>query len=243
MDHTFCPGAKFLRQPKPEMYTCPTCGEEIEIWSDEIRGYCATCKKAVLKDSSTSCLDWCQYGKDCVGEEVYSKYMENRAVNLRQKLLEDLGRFFGEDTNRIDHAKDVLEFAEELLKEETADWHVVVPAAILHDVGTKPAEEKYGSSEARYQEAEGPPVAKKILFKHGLKQEDIDEICDIIGHHHSPREEEKSNFRIVFDADCLVNMRRKVDGKSKQETEKLIDDTFLTPTGKRMARRLFLSGV
>jgi HD superfamily phosphohydrolase YqeK len=241
MDHTFCPGAKLLRQPKPEIYTCPTCGGEVEIWTDEIRGYCSNCKKAVLKDTSTSCLDWCQYGKDCVGEEVYSKYMENKASSLKRKLLEDLEQFFGEDTERIDHAKDVLEFAEELLKEETADWHVVVPAAILHDVGIKPAEEKYGSSEASYQEAEGPPVAEKILFKRGLKTEDVQEICDIIGHHHTPRENETTNFRVVFDADCLVNLRRKVDGKTREEREELIDSTFLTAAGKRMAKRLFLS--
>ena len=39
------PGARFLRQPRPEMFECPDCGEEVEIWSDEIRGTCSACGK------------------------------------------------------------------------------------------------------------------------------------------------------------------------------------------------------
>ncbi len=238
VDHTFCPGAKLLRQPAPEEIPCPTCGQEVEIWTDEIRGFCSNCKRIVLKDSSTSCLDWCKYGKDCVGEDVYNQYMENRAICLKQKLIENMEGFFGEDMDRIDHAKDVLEFATELLKEEKADWHVVVPASILHDVGIKAAEEKHGSSEAHYQEEEGPPIARKILFKLGLCKEDIDQICDIIGHHHSPKEAETVNFSVVYDADCLVNLRQAAEKKSKEEMGQIIERTFLTNSGKRIAKRL-----
>jgi HD superfamily phosphohydrolase YqeK len=240
MDRMFCPGARFLRQPKPQMYSCPTCGAEVEIWSDEIRGYCSNCKRTVLKDADSSCLDWCEYGKGCVGEEMFNRYMENRAVTLKKRLLQDLEAYFGEDTRRIQHAMDVLEFAMGLIKDEMADWHIVVPASILHDVGVKPAEQKYGFSEAHYQEVEGPPVARKILLKHGLRREDIEEICDIIGHHHNPRENETANFRVVYDADCLVNMRATAKVKSRQELQRFIEGTFLTRAAKVMAKRLYL---
>ena len=239
MDHMFCPGAKLLRQPKPEMIPCPTCGEEVEIWSDEIRGFCPNCKRTVIKDTNASCLDWCRYGKECVGEDIYNQYMENRAISLKQKLIEDMESYFEEDKSRIEHAKEVLESATELLKEEQADWHIVVPASILHDVGIKAAEQMYGSSEARYQEKEGPAIARKMLFKHGLRKEDIDQVCEIIGHHHSPKDDETANFSVVYDADCLVNLRKSTAEKTKEEMKQIIEKTFLTPTGRRMATRLY----
>jgi len=34
----------------------------------------------------------------------------------------------------------------------------------------------------------------------------IEEVCNIIGHHHDPNSEETINFRIVYDADQIVNM-------------------------------------
>ncbi len=37
----------------------------------------------------------------------------------------------------------------------------------------------------------------------------IDEICDIIGHHHHPREKETLNFQILYEADWIVNMEEK----------------------------------
>ena len=52
MDHQFCPGAKFVRQPKPEFMECPGCHEEVEIWSDEIRAVCPKCGKSLMPAES-----------------------------------------------------------------------------------------------------------------------------------------------------------------------------------------------
>lgn len=240
MDHSFCPGARILRQPKPETISCPSCGAEVEIWSDEIKSTCPECKKTVMRDVNMSCLDWCKRGQECVGTEVYGKYMQNKAITIKQKLLEELKKYFGDDKKRINHAEEVLHFTQELLKKEKADSHIVIPASILHDVGIKVAEEKYGSSAGHYQEKEGPPIAKKILFKMGLKKEDIEEICDIIAHHHSPGNIKTQNFRVLYDADCLVNMKEMVSHKTEIQLKRIIDKMFLTNTGKKMAEELYL---
>ncbi len=34
----------------------------------------------------------------------------------------------------------------------------------------------------------------------------IKEVCDIIGHHHHPREEETINFKCLYDADLITNL-------------------------------------
>jgi HD superfamily phosphohydrolase YqeK len=212
----------------------------VEIWSDEFKRVCPSCRKTVLRPGGMSCLDWCKFGKDCVGEATFESYQRGRAVGLRQRLLEALERHFGEDRRRIEHAREVLAEAEELMKSEEAEWHIVVPAALLHDAGIKPAEEKYGSAEPRYQEQEGPAVARGIMLKLGFQIRDIDEVCDIVGHHHSPRDEETANFRVLYDADSLVNLRQSAAGKSRAELQKLIEGLFLTPAGRLRAGELYL---
>ena len=240
MDHTICPGAKLIRAPKPESLVCPSCGAEVEIWSDEMRAACPSCKQYVMRKGFGSCLDWCKMGKECVGMDVYDRYMKQRTGLVRSSIIEEMEAFFGADEKRIAHAKNILNYAEELLKQEQGDWNIVVPAAILHDVGIKIAEEKYGSAKGAYQEQEGPPVARKILLKIGLRMDAIDQICEIIAHHHSPGTIDTLNFRILYDADCLVNVREDVESRSREERQRIIDRTFLTPAGKALAQRLFV---
>lgn len=237
----FCPGSKKFRQPEPENLKCPSCGREVEMWTDEIQRSCPYCKAVILRKlEGASCLDWCRYAKECVGPDTYDKYMQNKAITVKQKLLEEMKNYFGSDTKRINHAKKVMDFAEEILKQEQAGWHIVIPAAILHDVGIKLAEEKYGSSAGHYQEKEGPEIARKILAKLSFKKEDIEEICGIISHHHSPGKINTENFKVLYDADWLVNLKDEVDIKDKPKLTEIIEKVFLTETGKKMAKKIYL---
>lgn len=236
----FCPGSQKFKNPTPETVKCSSCGEEIEIWTDEIKATCPNCKKQIVRESGISCIEWCKYAKECVGAETYNTYMQNRAITIKDKLLKELEEYFGTDTKRIEHAKKVMGYAEELLQQEKADWHIVIPASILHDVGIKVAEEKYGSSAGHYQEKEGPEIAKKILLKTGLKKEDINEICEIVANHHSPGKINTQNFKVLYDADWLVNLKDEADTKDKSKLSKVIDRVFLTSTGKELAKKIYL---
>lgn len=235
-----CPGSSKFKQPKPEIVKCPACGSEAEIWTDEIKTNCPNCRGAVMRQGGQSCLDWCKYAKECVGDAAYDKYVQNRAQTIKDKLLGELEGYFGTDKKRIEHAKKVLSYAEELLKKEAADWHIVIPASILHDVGIKAAEEKYGSSAGHYQEKEGPSIAKGMLTKIGLKAQDADEICGIIAHHHSPGKVDTQNFKVLYDADWLVNLKDEVDIKDKTKLRAIIDKVFLTNAGKELAEKAYL---
>lgn len=235
-----CPGAQRFRQPEPEIIKCPECGEEIEIWTDEIKATCPKCKKSIMREGGLSCLEWCKYAKECVGDKAYAQYLQNKSITIRERLIKELEGYFGDDEKRIRHAKAVMNFAEELLREEKADWHIVIPASILHDIGIKEAERKYESSAGHYQEKEGPPIAKKILLKIGLKKDEIDEICEIIAHHHSPGKINTQNFNILYDADWLVNLKDEVNIKDRAKLEEVINKVFLTKAGKGIARRIYL---
>lgn len=166
--------------------------------------------------------------------------MRDKAV-IKRRLLKELEEYFGTDTKRIDHAKNVMNFAEELLRHEKADWLIVVPASVLHDVGIKVAEEKYGSSAGRLQEKEGPEIAEKILVRIGFGREDIDEICTIIAHHHSPGKVNTRNFKVLYDADWLVNLKDEVDTTDKAKLRETINKIFLTETGKKLAEKVYMN--
>lgn len=83
-----CPGSHSFSQPHPEYINCPFCKKEIEIWSDEVKAKCPGCKKVILREGGPSCLDWCKYGKECVGEETYNKYITNKKESEQKKKKE-----------------------------------------------------------------------------------------------------------------------------------------------------------
>jgi HD superfamily phosphodiesterase len=225
----------------PEMFDCPNCGAEVEIWTDELRGVCPRCKTTVLRYQDQSCLEWCKLAETCVGREAYTSFMQNRAQMIKEKLLRDMELLFGDDTKRINHAKRVMEYVQEILAEEEGDWHILMPVSILHDVGIKVAEEKYGSAAGHLQEKEGPGVARRLLLKLGMRMEDIEEICEIIAHHHSPGIIKTNNFKILYDADLLVNINDEMKTRDKSKLRAVIESSFLTSTGRKIAERVFLA--
>lgn len=67
-----CPGASNIKTPTITIKTCPQCGEEIEFFSTDLQKKCSKCGFVVFKDIE-SCIQWCKYAKECVGEELYNK--------------------------------------------------------------------------------------------------------------------------------------------------------------------------
>lgn len=65
-----CPGTANLRTPTIEIKQCPNCGNEIEIASTDFRAQCTRCGFVIYNDLN-SCLDYCQYARDCLGQELY----------------------------------------------------------------------------------------------------------------------------------------------------------------------------
>jgi hypothetical protein len=150
--------------------------------------------------------------------------------------------YFGDDAARIDHALRVTSFACQLMEDEPANPELVVATALLHDIGIREAERKYGSSAGNLQETEGPPVAREILARLGYAEPFIAEVCTIIASHHSPGEVLTDNFRIIWDADWLVNLGDECDLSDKGKCRKIIARTFMTDAGKRIAKEIYLKG-
>ena len=144
------------------------------------------------------------------------------------------------DTRRIDHAHKVTAYARELQAKERGDYLVVTAAGLLHDIGIHQAEAKYGSPNGKYQEIEGPPVAREIMTRLNFTPAQVDEVCAIVGNHHSPGKINTVNFKCLYDADWLVNIRDDFNITDKQKLSAIIDNVMLTESGKARARQIYL---
>jgi len=67
-----CPGQEF-RNLRVELHKCPNCGAEVEIFSDEIKVKCPKCGKNVFREKVPSCIEWCAYARECLGEERWKQ--------------------------------------------------------------------------------------------------------------------------------------------------------------------------
>ena len=105
-------------------------------------------------------------------------------ANLIIKMTE----YFKGDTRRIQHFLKVYSFAETiaLLKQLDAySLHILKTAAIVHDIGIKISEEKYGDSSGKHQELEGIAPAHKMLTELNFDTKTIERVCWLISHHHT----------------------------------------------------------
>lgn len=54
---------------------CPQCGELIEMFSIDTQAVCEKCGFVAYNDT-LSCVQWCKYARQCVGEEMYNHMMQ-----------------------------------------------------------------------------------------------------------------------------------------------------------------------
>ena len=71
-----CPGATRYTKPTPEFYPCAKCGDEVEIWSDEIETKCTKCGATFARPREQGCIDHCEMARECLGEARYKKLVE-----------------------------------------------------------------------------------------------------------------------------------------------------------------------
>ena len=72
------------RTPTIHEKICPNCGSIIELFSIDTEVPCDNCGFVAYNDT-LSCVQWCKYAKQCVGEEMYNHMMEIAALQKRNK--------------------------------------------------------------------------------------------------------------------------------------------------------------
>lgn len=79
-------------------------------------------------------------------------------------------------------------------------------AGLVHDIGIRPALERYGSAAGPYQEREGEAPARRLLSRLGYGLEAIERAAFLVAHHHTCSAVDGDDFQALVEADFLVNM-------------------------------------
>lgn len=160
-------------------------------------------------------------------------------AKLDQLFLKTLA-FFHKNPAQVQHFMKVHGFAAKIGRlEELTDKEqfILEAAALVHDVGIPPAEQKYGSCNGKLQEQEGPPVATELLSSVGFPPEVTERVAYLVGHHHTYTDIDGMDYQILVEADFLVNL---YDGNTpKEQIEATGKKIFKTQTGKAILSEMF----
>lgn len=157
---------------------------------------------------------------------------------LEQKMM----MFNHHDPMRIQHLMKVHRFAQMIGRMEKLDTHtqfVTECAALVHDIGIRPAEEKYGRSDGKLQEQEGPAYAHAMLEELEMEAEDVERICYLVGHHHTYSNIDGIDYQILVEADFLVNFYE--DNLAKDAIDNALQKIFRTEAGKTLCRLCYIN--
>ena len=148
--------------------------------------------------------------------------------------------FNGKDALRSQHLLKVHRFAQMIGRAEGLDdstQFLLECAAVVHDIGIRPAEEKYGSASGKLQEQEGPAYAADMLREVGLEEAMTERICYLVGHHHTYDGIDGIDYQILVEADFLVNFLE--DGVSADGIAGTARKIFRTAAGKHLCSVLY----
>ena len=155
-------------------------------------------------------------------------------------LISDMVNYYSGDPKRIQHFIKVHAFAKLIGEAEKLDAQTLFTleaAAVVHDIGIKPAEKKYGSSSGKLQEKEGPGPARLMLTANGFEENTIARVCFLVGHHHTYTGIDGKDYRILVEADFLVNLYE--DSAGKDAINSAYEKIFKTETGKKVCKKMF----
>ena len=111
-------------------------------------------------------------------------------------------------------------------------------AAVVHDIGIKPSLEKYGNARAAIRTG-GPPIAEQLLASLGWEPGVIDRVCYLVGRHHTYDDVDGVDYRILVEADFLVNIFE--SGMGPEEIKDIRRRIFRTEGGREIFDRLYVS--
>ena len=168
--------------------------------------------------------------------------MENRAETMTiSRILVKMIDYSAGNRKDINHLMKVHSYARIIGKGEGLSEElqkITEIAAIVHDIACPLCRNKYGNTNGKYQEAEGPALTESFLADTGLTREEIARIAYLVGHHHTYEGVEGLDYQILLEADYLVNADE--SGYSRENILHMRDTVFQTKTGTALLESIYL---
>lgn len=156
--------------------------------------------------------------------------------SLYIKMIE----YYKNDPKRIQHFCKVHSFAKLIAEMENMsakDLEILETAALVHDIGIKISEQKYGNCSGKNQEKEGPAEAVRLLKELDYPEDVIERVSYLVGHHHTYNNIDGLDYQILVESDFIVNMYE--DQESLSTCEKVYDRIFKTDSGRKIFKEMF----
>ena len=157
------------------------------------------------------------------------------------RVIEKMTAYNGSDSRRINHALKVYALTKCITECESDDAKIIRTAelaAVLHDIGIHVCEQKYNSSAGKYQEMEGPAVAKELLSGIDIEEDILERVLHLIAHHHTYRNIDGLDHQALVEADFIVNLEEEKSGE--KAILAAIENIFKTETGISILKSMLL---
>ncbi len=128
--------------------------------------------------------------------------------NLVADILKRMVDFSKGNLHDISHFMKVWGYARSIgvLEKLSSDEQLILEiAAITHDIGCPICREKYGNTNGELQEKEGARIVVDFLRESGLSPSQTERVSYLVGHHHTLNGVNGSDYRILLEADYIVN--------------------------------------
>lgn len=165
---------------------------------------------------------------------------QKESTFLLPSLFQAMTLYYSGQPDQIQHFVKVHAFARQIgliegLPEETQ--LILEAAALVHDIGIKPALEKYGCSDGPYQEKEGEEPARRMLEGLGFPKTATERAAYLVAHHHTLDGVDGVDYRILLEADFLVNLHE--NHCKKEAVVSAYRSVFRTRTGRELCKGMF----
>lgn len=156
------------------------------------------------------------------------------------ELIQNMIDYSNGNIHDIEHFVKVWAYAKTIGESEHLDektQFILEAAAIVHDIACPLCREKYGNADGKHQEDEGPALVIDFLKDSGMSDAQIDRICYLVGHHHTLDNIEGIDYRILIEADYIVNAAE--NRFSQDNIINFRERYFRTKAGRRLLENIF----
>ena len=124
------------------------------------------------------------------------------------RLIQNMIAYSNGDPRDVAHFLKVYAYAQTIGKLTELDaktQRILEIAAIVHDIACPLCREKYGRADGHLQEQESEPILRTFLAPYDLPTDILERVIYLVCHHHTITGVDGMDWRILLEADFLVN--------------------------------------
>ena len=148
--------------------------------------------------------------------------------------------FYEGNIHDIDHFLKVWALAKNIGEAEGLDdetQEILELVAVIHDIACPLCREKYGNTDGKHQEEESAPLVEAFCAGLPVETSKVRRVKWLVEHHHAYTNVEGMDYRILLEADFLVNADE--SNLKKEAIEKMKINVFKTKTGKELLNHIY----